>query len=645
MKIKLLDSSIFNRIAAGEVVERPASIVKELVENSIDAGATVISIEIEEGGKKKITVSDNGHGIEKDDLETAFMPHATSKIKTIEDLDTINTLGFRGEALASIASVCHIYASSKTEDDDYGYSIRIDGGLFSEIKPIARNKGTTIEASDLFYNAPVREKFMRKAKREESEITNLVEKFMLAHPEISFLYIADGKKIYNTISTELSNIIYTIYGKEVFDNLIKVDCQTDGIEITGFVVSPKFTRSNRTYQTLFVNGRFVENYLISSAVQGAFEPFLMKGRFPVYVLGLKVNPQIVDVNVHPTKKEVRFQNPNFIFSFVLGAIQKALQEHDMIASFGQSKFDEKEFSSIELRDRENKQGFFDIPLVNLEPLSNTEGKSYSEVIKKEKVAKGKFENQETVIQTPQKDEIEIPDFFNIKIDDNQPVNKRGGPLFFDQTESVHANDFLSLNKNTQNKFIQADISKEIKILGTLFNTYIVVEYDNKAYFIDQHAAHERILFDELCQQADAQQVIKQPLLIKFLFKASREDISKIVDSINVFDSLGFELKEKDDGVEVESVPLLLANIDLQEFFDNLLTDKIIWNKSASQILKSTLAQYACKHAIKAGDKIKPDDIAFLIEQVRKGVLLCPHGRPIIVEMLKKDFEKLFKRIV
>ena len=637
MKIQLLDSTIFNRIAAGEVVERPASIVKELVENSIDAGATVISIEIEDGGKKKITVSDNGHGIEKDDLERAFLPHATSKIKTIADLDKIQTLGFRGEALASIASVCHIYASSKTEDEVSGSSIRIDGGLFSELKEVARNKGTTIEATDLFYNAPVRAKFLRKSKCEEAEITQLVEKFMLAHPEISFLYVADGKQVYNTISSELSDIIYTIYGKDVYDNLIKIDAETQGIALSGFIVSPRYSRPNRTYQTLFVNGRFVENYLISSAVQGAYDPFLMKGRFPIFVLGLKIDPQIVDVNIHPTKKEVRFQNPNAIFAFVLSAVRDALQGQDMIASFSDKKIDEFQFTQTELQSQDNKQGFRHIPLVDLEPLSKKEGKSFKDKEIEEKNVGNTID--EAKIKT-EKPKTNAPDFLNITIDEDIPINKRGGPIFFDQSATSERN-FLS----SQNNFVNASVKDEMRILGTLFKTYILVEYDEKLYFIDQHAGHERILFDKLIKQVNEQNVLKQPLLINFDLKLSTKEKAKFDDVCTSLLHLGFEITEKEGVSQISAVPLILSNISLQKFVDEILSDEKVWNKSASDILKERLAQYACKHAVKAGDTLSDEAIASLLEEVRKGVLLCPHGRPIVVEMTKRDLEKLFKRIV
>lgn len=641
MKIKLLDSMVFNRIAAGEVVEKPASIVKELVENSIDAKATVISIEIEDGGKKKIVISDNGQGIEKDDLNNAFMPHATSKISKVEDLDTIHTLGFRGEALASIASVCHIYASSKTENDEVGHSIRIDGGLFSEVNEVARNKGTTIEASDLFYNAPVRAKFLRRSKIEESEITHLVEKFMLAHPEISFLYVVDGKQIYNTISSELSDIIYTIYGKEVYDNLIKIDAEEDGMRLSGFIISPKYSKVNRTNQTLFVNGRYVENYLVSSAVQGAFEPFLMKGRFPIYILSLTMPSDTVDVNIHPTKREVKFENPNRVFGFVRRQIENGLILANHIANFEvRVNSIENETLESDTRAPENTQSFAHVPVADIEPLPSKEGMSYRDNGPDEKIVypKREVEIETKTVKQP------LPDFMNITIEKTVPVNKIGGRIFFDQTESVHASE-IEEGKMLENKFLTASVKDEMKILGTLFATYIVVEYADKAYFIDQHAAHERTLYDKLCKQVENSEVLKQPLLFPFELKTTEKERIKLIETVPVLEKLGFNLKESKLGFEISAVPLILSGIDLSKFFESVLADESIFDKSTSQIMKERLSQYACKHAIKAGDHISNDEIAYLIDAMRKGVLLCPHGRPIVLELEKRDFEKMFKRVL
>ena len=355
MKINVLAPSVYNKISAGEVVERPASIVKELVENSIDAGATEIRIEIESGGVNNIIVSDNGCGIDKDDLVTAFLPHATSKIKSAEDLDSIMSLGFRGEALASISAVSRVRLSSKTKDAQTGYSLRVDGGEFGKITEIARANGTTISCANLFFNTPVRVKFLRKPKTEEAEITTVVERFMLAHSEIAFQYYVDGKQIYNTTSCSTQDIIYSIYGKEVYDNLVAVDYESDGYRVSGFITKPAISKSNRTYQTLYVNGRNVENYLISSCISNVYSTFLMKGRFPVYVLSLQLPADCVDVNVHPSKREVKFENPNRIYSLVSKAIDNALLKVNEIQSFisyeeedVQSKPEEREIDRTQI---------------------------------------------------------------------------------------------------------------------------------------------------------------------------------------------------------------------------------------------------------------------------------------------------------
>ena len=321
MKINLLSPKIYNRISAGEVVEKPASIVKELVENSLDAGATKIKVEIYDGGIREITVTDNGCGIEKEDLPLAFLPHATSKISDVDDLDAIMTLGFRGEALASICAVSMVKLSTLSKGAETGYLIEANGGDIGKISEVARVAGTTISVRNLFYNTPVRAKFLRKPKTEEGEITHLIEKFMLARPDVSFEYIVDDKQIYKTTSSSLKDVIYLIYGREVYDNLLTLNLKMDDVEVSGYISAPKLSKPNRTAQTLFVNGRYIENYLVSSSVQSVYESFLMKGRFPVYVLSIEVPPNSVDVNVHPSKNEVKFDNPNKIFGLVRNAIE------------------------------------------------------------------------------------------------------------------------------------------------------------------------------------------------------------------------------------------------------------------------------------------------------------------------------------
>ena len=670
MRINILPPYVFNRISAGEVVEKPASIVKELVENSIDAKATTIIVEIEDGGKKRISVSDNGCGIEKDDLRSAFLPHATSKLKEASDLDKIETLGFRGEALASISSVCHTFLSSKTQDGQVGYCIEVNGGVIGEVNEIARSEGTTIEVRDLFYNTPARAKFLRKSKLEEGEITHIIQKFMLANPNISFLYVVDGKQIYNTTSCELSDVIYTIYGKEVYENIIPINFQQDGLKLEGVIISPKLSKSNRTQQTLFVNGRYVENYLISTAIQGVYECFLMKGKFPIYVLNLIIDPESIDVNVHPTKKEVKFDNTNRIFGFVRRAVEDALEKANHIGSFYEEN--EKDFlTESESKDPFNKSGFNHIPVFDLDKVGTNEGVSYKkrdlgdqsenllqksfadfEKRKQEqypeiRLGKGDeeiVEKKEVVIETEIKQEEKAEDkldfFKQFKSQNNVPENKIGGPYFFDQIVKTPKQDL-----STQEKLLQSKL-EELKFIGTMFNTYIIVELGESVYFIDQHAAHERTLFDKLSKQVDENNIAKQKLLVPYTFRVDSAENEYLDKNIEALISLGFEIKEdRPNEYSINAVPLILSNISLKNFVENILKEDAYISGKSSDILKDKLAQTACKHAIKGGDVLGKDQLYYIIEQMKKGVLLCPHGRPIVIELTKKEIEKMFKRIV
>ncbi len=651
MRINVLPPQVFNRISAGEVVEKPASIVKELVENSIDAGATSITIEIEDGGKKKISISDNGCGIEKDDMRTAFLPHATSKVKEISDLDKIETLGFRGEALASISSVCHTFLSSKTKTDEVGHAIEVNGGLIGEVKEIARTDGTTIEVRDLFFNTPARAKFLRKSKLEEGEITHIVQKFMLANPHIAFLYIVDGKQIYNTASTELNDIIYTIYGREVYDNIISVDYKEDELEIKGAIIAPKVSKSNRTYQTLFVNGRYVENYLVSSAIQGVYECFLMKGKFPIYVLNLIINAESIDVNVHPTKKEVKFENTNKIFGFVRRAVEDALTKANHIGSFYFGEEDDH-MTESEAKDIFNKQGFNHVPVYDFDKIGENEGISYKpqSFVEGEKVV---FDDDKEIaveevviekeIETEKPKEIEDKtDFFKGFRDETiVPKSKIGGPYYFDQKPNI----FNDAKVSTESVLRQSKM-EEIKVHGAIFNTYVVAELGESVFFIDQHASHERTLYDALRKEIDEKNVTKQDLLVPYEFSVGTIENEFVDKNIDTIKSLGFDIRESQPcHYEITAVPLVLANISLKKFTDSLLIEGQMLAKEASEVLKDKLAQTACKHAIKGGDPLSKDQILYIIEQMKKGVLLCPHGRPIVLELTKKEIEKMFKRIV
>ncbi|MBQ8444297.1 MAG: DNA mismatch repair endonuclease MutL [Clostridia bacterium] len=637
MKINVLSPSVYNKISAGEVVERPASIIKELVENSIDAGATEIRIEVEGGGINNITVSDNGCGIDKDDLVTAFLPHATSKIKSEKDLEGIVSLGFRGEALASISAVSRVRLSSKTRDSQAGYMIRVDGGEFSPISEIARADGTTISCSNLFFNTPVRAKFLRKPKTEEAEITTVVERFMLANSHIAFQYYVDGKQIYNTVSCSMRDIIYSIYGKEVYDNLIEVNLEENGFKVNGFITKPSISKSNRTYQTLFVNGRNVENYLISSCISNVYASFLMKGRFPVYVLSITLPTDCVDVNVHPSKREVKFDNPNKIYSLISRAVNNALMQVNEIQSFTMPLEPEKEITVKE-----------EVVLTRPEQpfvggrsfcIDNLEEKPKDKPIEEVELGYNPRAMRNDISQEMRRlTEEDFKKFY----DDESEVFK--GPVKF-TLDRPDTKFMYEIRKSVSETFLNASVKDEMKVLGTIFNTYIAIEYDNAVFFIDQHAAHERLLFDKLVKSVNEKTNASQSLLAPYTFRLGAKE-SQLIDLIlDKLKSLGFEIVKSGYDYTIKSVPYILSDIDIARFVDEITQESVNLEKKTSDFIHNKLCQSACKHAIKGGDSISKDECAYIIEEVRKGVMLCPHGRPITLIITKTEFEKMFKRIV
>ncbi len=647
MAIKVLPPRIYNRISAGEVVEKPASIVKELVENSLDAGATKIRVEIAEGGIKKISVADDGCGIEKDDLPLAFLPHATSKIAEVTDLDSISTLGFRGEALASIAAVCQVSISTKTRNSETGFYIEAQGGEISKIKEIASLDGTTVTTENLFFNTPARAKFLRKPKTEEADITHLIEKFMLARPEVDFVYVVDGKEVYSHHSGSLDEVLYLIYGKDVFENLVKLDFSDENIGVSGYVVTPKVSRPNRTYQTLFVNGRFVENFMVSACVQGVYEPFLMKGRFPIYTIKLTLPFESVDVNVHPSKKEVKFENSSKVFGVIRRAVEKALIGTNLIADFEVKNKDEKEWSKFSLENDEEprRTGFYS----SLTEKIANEGKSFKVTVCSDK------EDEKFVSPKEYQDKgieiINMPDFSTIK-GDQSPKN-RPGRFFFDQSgDSLLHEVEINVEKKQAHEETLPEVkedsfltskAEEIKIVGVVFKTYIITEFEDSIYIVDQHAMHERQLYDQLKAQMEKNNVAKQGLLVPYKISLATMDRQIFESKLENLKQIGFEFGMEGKDYCITAVPFVISNINLEKFVEEILQEGVLKDKTASALVNEKLCQTACKHAIRAGDSISKDEILYLINKIKEGVALCPHGRPIIVKITRKELEKMFKR--
>lgn len=596
----MLSPMVFNRIAAGEVVEKPCSVVKELVENSIDSGATSISVSVERGGLGKIEVTDNGSGIEFDDLKNALLAHATSKISKLEDLDNIGTLGFRGEALSSIASVSEIEIISKTSDCEFGGKIKCLFGHMEELTQIASIDGTRISVKNLFHNVPARLKFVRKDKTEENDITNYMARLILANPHISFSYVADGKQVYKHKASDLKTAICDIYGEEIGKDLIEVNQTRGNMTLHGYISRPEIAKANRTYQTLIINGRYVINYMISSAISNVYEDYLMKGKFPLYVLCLDLPHDEVDVNVHPSKLEVKFENSGAIFSLFSDACFHALHETD---------FTTTPASPIEEVETDNFIKF-SAPTVERVTLGVNEGVS--------------FQNEE-------------------KTDENITFNSKTSLLSEIILKQVQGED-KSLYK--QDEFFR--VEEPTRILCTLFDTYILLQKGDDIYLVDQHAAHERLNYDKLKQRLETMTNISQSLVLPVIINVNNQEDNFLQENQQVFEQIGFKIEEYGKCCyRVFEIPFVLAGKDINEYFQDVFKNLNTFVNKPLDFIKDDLCQKACKSSVKAGNKLTNEEIKILIDSLatNKSTLLCPHGRPIIVKLTRTDIEKWFKRIV
>lgn len=610
--INVLDQSITNRISAGEVVEKPSSVVKELLDNSIDAGADAIVVEIKNGGIDYISVQDNGCGIAYEDMKKAFLPHATSKIKSFEDIENILTLGFRGEALASISSVSQTTMSSKTKSSDYANEISINGGEFGSIIQTAGNNGTKIEVSNLFFNTPARKKFLKKSKYEENDITSLISQYILANPSLKLKYIADDKTIYNYVGGELRDAISCVYGNEYTQHLLAISYSDGTFELSGYVCDIEFTKPNTTYQTLMVNGRYVIEPIVSKAVYSAFEEFLMSRQFPVYIMNLRLDPNLVDVNVHPSKTNVKFANPSALYDFVYKAIKSALFNYFKSKNqYASNDLAEQHFVSDEI-----------ITVQPTEPQQKLQGKSFNEMLS----------------------EIEI---------EKAPVTELISTLTFNQStpqQNIFAPDIPKENaENTtflSNEFIQQSNFKDHKVIGIAFNEFLVLEKDENLMLIDFHAGHERLNYDKFCQQMEDNSLITQDLLSPYIHTLNVSEIEQMDNLMPILSEMGFKIEHfGNHDIKISSVPLPFKDINLKTFVENMLHDLRNFKPDIAKNLKYQIAQRACKASVKAGQKLSDIEIDELIKKLdnKKPVLLCPHGRPVIYNISKTQIERWFKR--
>lgn len=719
-KINILTKDIYNRIAAGEVVDRPYSALKELVENSLDAGATEISVYIEKGGKQLIKVCDNGGGIEPDDMSSAFLPHATSKVAKVEDLDVITTLGFRGEALASISSISRTEIISVTAGNP-ACRVVCEGGYTGRVEPAALDKGTEVAVHDLFYNTPVRAKFLKTEKAEEGDIQNFVARFILGNPEVSFRYYADGKLKLQSFGNGLDEAVTQVYGAKVIPQCFKINAEKNGIKIHGFIGNQNFFKPNKSYQSLFLNGRYIVNNIINSAITNAYASYLMKRQYPFYVLFVDVPTDMVDVNVHPNKADVRFTDGRLIYGAVYSVISSVLDgtakaadfvvdsvripeikstapesemsfeeyaakggmdiggERHSIANLSENtilrgsapssqhaSFADKKYSASTSNNalRDNNAGgishFSDvnIPSGQKEKMARSADLSsdcapYSEekIPNEEDVRKKDELQAENNSEQSAYSDYEAPEFedrantypmyayYGGQNEKNVlTVSSPPAGLFGDQTE----------NNSSKISDQQKLFCRTFTYKGNLFNTYLLYEIDDSVYLIDQHAAHERLIYDRLKAQMSDREVPRQGMLVPYIISLTPSENTFFEENLSVIRDMGFDIEPFGiNAYRVCEVPADLKDMDLKGFFDEILGD-IAGFKSVKmeELLKDKLAMAACKHAVKGGMELTKQEADGLLEKMQGDMgLKCPHGRPVAVKLTKYQIEKMFKRIV
>ena len=596
--IELLDKKTIDKIAAGEVVDRPSSIVKELVENAIDAKSSAITIEVKEGGISFIRITDNGCGIPKKEISKAFLRHSTSKIRKIEDLSNISSLGFRGEALSSIAAVSQVELITKTNDELTGTRYLIDGGEEKSIEDIGAPQGTTFIIRNIFYNTPARKKFLKSPITEGSYITSLVERLALSNPNISFKYIINNQtKLYTTGNSNLKDIIYNVYGRDITSNLIEIEDETNYVKIKGYIGNPNVCRGNRNYENYFINGRYIKNTIIAKAIEDAFKPFLMQHKYPFTSILINLDGNLLDVNVHPAKMEVRFSSQNDVYDSIYTILHKALTKKESIPEISLDKPSQiKPVVNTEINKIKNK-----IP----EPF---EFERRNEFVKEEK-----------------------------KIYTNNPEISYKLP---EKTEPVYE----------QQKLFDMNTVADIKIIGQVFDTYWIIQYTDKMFIIDQHAAHEKVLYERIVNNLKSKnftsQIVNPPIIVS-LTSAEEEIIQKFKQEFEMF---GFDI-ENFGGKEysIHAVPDNLYNLSAKELFIEMIDSLSGINNSINEtdMILDKIATMSCKAAVKGNNKLSYQEMEALFKELitLDNPYNCPHGRPTIVSMSKYELEKKFKRVL
>ena len=696
-KIQVLDQITIDKIAAGEVIERPASVVKELAENAIDAGATAVTVEIKEGGITFMRIADNGIGIDKEDVRAAFLRHSTSKIRSAEDLAHISSLGFRGEALSSIAAVSQVELLTKTKEAEFGVRYKIAGGKEESLEDAGAPDGTTFLIRQLFYNTPARRKFLKTAMTEASHVGDLVTRLALSHPEVSFRFINNGQvKLHTSGNGNLKDVIYHIYGREIASNLIEVDFERKGIHITGYLGKPLISRGNRNFENYFVDGRYIKSSIISKAIEDGYKDFTMQHKYPFVVLYLDVDTEHVDVNVHPTKMDVRFNNQQEIYNTLFAAVNEGLHQRELIpkVTLDDIKIPEKPKELKNNLPEEPKESKKDLPKksetehtgkqsTSLPSPQNEDEKlqyfmnemrkrvySYHEALHENKQETTSASsntdacNQQKNVPVPysykpQKN-IPDPDFYkpqrNVQAQSSyepqQNVQTQGSQIA--ETPNYTARQVPAKKPQQLNffeeKLLEPQAKAEHKIIGQVFDTYWLVEFHDNLYIIDQHAAHERVLYEQTLKGMKTREFTSQLISPPIILNLSMQEAELLRLYMDQFTRIGFEIEEfGQDSYAVRAVPDNLFSIAkkelLMEMIDSL-SDEI--NRNApSNLIDEKIASMSCKAAVKGNMRLSAAEVDTLITELLSldNPYHCPHGRPTIIAMSRRELEKKFKRIV
>lgn len=624
-KIRKLDASVYNKIAAGEVVERPASVVKELVENALDAGADAVDITVIGGGLIEITVTDNGTGIEKEDIITAFLPHATSKLRNAEELENISSLGFRGEALASIAAVSHVSIKSRFHSEENGNMVQIKGGETVSQAPCGLSIGTVVTVSNLFYNTPARLKFLKKPRLEEGEITSLVTKLILANPKIRFTYSNEEGILLASEGKGLQSALESVYDSELCENLVPINNIKGSYAIRGYISNTDYSKANKTYQLIVLNGRIVYNQTISTAIHTCYSAYLMKRRYPVTVINIEMPYDEVDVNVHPAKTDVRFRDESKMFGFVFSSLKAALTEAEKARALCfYSKTNDDVAKSEAVKTPECAAA----DIAGEEQLNDANSSTVIE--------------NDTIRQTNKYSDIfESNENVDSLRESSSGVAKRMAELM------------SKLNKTPQNEDLITDtieleaFQKEMaitdyRIIGQLFSTFILIESGNAAYIIDQHAAAERILYERLYSEYIAGEIAIQPMLIPYIFSVNASETAIITEKLEELNAIGLDIEPFGyNTFKISAVPLTLLDLDFERLVIELLSD------AKTDLTREKLIMTACKSAIKGNTALNEESIRLLFSNLFDKELpaSCPHGRPAYIKLTKSELERMFKRII